>query len=312
MHNIIKHKIWYLAFSLVIIIPGVVSLLFFGLDLSIDFTGGSQTTYLFTSKPSQKSVDSVKKAYTDNKIFVASVQQSGTEVFIKTGQVNEKENKKIVDSLTGNIEQFKQEEFATIGPTIGRELTQNAFYAIIVSSLLIMAYIAFSFRKVPKPTSSIRFGVCTIAALLHDALLLLGIFSLLGHFLHVEVDSLFVTAVLTVIGFSVHDTIVVFDRIRENLLRGGNVPFETVVNNSILQTLIRSLSTSLTAMLVLFTLVLFGGDSIRWFVIALLIGIASGTYSSIFNAAPLLVFWQEFDERKKVSKVSGVSRTSKV
>jgi preprotein translocase subunit SecF len=299
MNNIIKHKFWYFVFSLVIIIPGLLSLLFYGLNLSIDFTGGSQATYLFTKSPSQKSMDALRKLYTDNKIFVASVQQSGTKVFVKSAQVNEKQNKVIVDSLTGKIDEFKQEEFASIGPTIGKELTQKAFYSILVSSLLIMGYIAFSFRKVPKPTSSIRFGVCTIAALLHDVLLLLGVFSLLGHFLHVEVDSLFVTAVLTVIGFSVHDTIVVFDRIRENLLRGGKVPFETVVNDSILQTLIRSLSTSLTALLVLFTLVLFGGDSIRWFVIALLIGIASGTYSSIFNAAPLLVLWQEFDERRK-------------
>lgn len=302
MYNIIHHKFWYFLFSLLIIIPGLVSLLLFGLNLSIDFTGGSQTTYLFTKAPSQKSVDLLKKTYTDDKIFVASVQQSGNEVFIKTAQVNEKENTKIVDSLTGKIDPFKQEEFASIGPTIGRELTQKAFYSILVSSLLIMGYIAFSFRKVPKPTSSIRFGVCTIGALLHDVLLLLGVFSLLGHFFHVEIDSLFVTAVLTVIGFSVHDTIVVFDRIRENLLRGGHVPFETVVNDSILQTLVRSLSTSLTALLVLFTLVLFGGESIRWFVVALLVGIASGTYSSIFNAAPLLVLWQELDEKRRKGK----------
>ena len=239
MHNIVKHKIWYFLFSLAIIIPGTISLVLYGLNLSIDFTGGSQTTYLFTKKPSVQSVETLKKAYTDNKIFVASVQESGTQVFIKSAQVDEKENKKIVDSLTGKIDSFKQEEFATIGPTIGKELTRNAFYSIIASSLLIMGYIAFSFRKVPKPTSSIRFGVCTIVALLHDALLLLGIFSLLGHFLHIEVDSLFVTAVLTVIGFSVHDTIVVFDRIRENLVRGGTASFETVVNDSILQTLIR-------------------------------------------------------------------------
>lgn len=299
MHNITKHKFWYFLISILLIVPGVISLFLYGLNLSIDFTGGSQTTYLFTQKPTTQMVETVKKQYTDEKIYVASVQQSGNEIFIKTGQVNETVNKKIVDSLTQKIATIKQEEFATIGPTIGRELTQNAFYSIIVSSLLIMAYIAFSFRKVPKPTSSIRFGVCTVVALLHDVLLLIGVFSLVGHFLHIEIDSLFVTAVLTVIGFSVHDTIVVFDRIRENLLRGGNVPFEDVVNDSILQTLIRSLSTSLTAMLVLFTLVLFGGESIRWFAIALLIGIASGTYSSIFNAAPMLVLWQEIDERRK-------------
>jgi preprotein translocase subunit SecF len=167
-------------------------------------------------------------------------------------------------------------------------------------SFLILLYIAISFRKVPKPTTSWRFAVATIVALLHDVLLLVGIFSLLGHFLNVEVDSLFITAVLTVIGFSVHDTIVVFDRIKENLQKVGGSSFAQVVNDSILQTFVRSLNTSLTAILVLLALLLFGGESIRWFVVALLIGIISGTYSSIFNAAPMLVLWDEWDKKRKL------------
>ena len=133
-------------------------------------------------------------------------------------------------------------------------------------------------------------------------LVVLGLFSILGHFLHVEIDSLFITAILTVIGFSVHDTIVVFDRIRENLLRQGSSNFAKTVNDSILQTLTRSLNTSLTAILVLLTMLIFGGENIRWFIVALLVGIASGTFSSIFNAAPLLVAWQEWDEKRKKSK----------
>ena len=151
----------------------------------------------------------------------------------------------------------------------------------------------------PKPTSSFRFGVCAIIALIHDVLVLLGLFSIFGHFLGVEIDSLFVTAALTVIGFSVHDTIVVFDRIRENLKRVGGDNFSEVVNDSILQTLDRSLNTSLTVILVLIALLLFGGDSIKWFVVALLIGIISGTYSSIFNASPLLVVWQDLIRKRK-------------
>jgi preprotein translocase subunit SecF len=170
---------------------------------------------------------------------------------------------------------------------------------VIISSILILIYIAISFRKVPKPTNSLRFGIATIIALLHDVLVLVGIFSILGHFFSVEIDSLFITAVLTVMGFSVHDTIVVFDRIRENLRKVGGVAFEQVVNESILQTFVRSLNTSLTALLVLFALLLFGGGSIHWFVLALLIGIASGTYSSIFNAAPILVTWHELDQKRK-------------
>jgi len=195
---------------------------------------------------------------------------------------------------------YRQESFETIGPVIGSEITANAVKAVIVAAILIVLYISWSFRKVPKPASSFRFGICAIIALLHDALVLIGLFSLLGHFFHVEVDSLFVTAVLTVIGFSVHDTIVVFDRIRENLLKSGSgVAFEQIVNDSIVQTLSRSLNTSLTAILVLLSLLLFGGESIRWFVVALLIGIISGTYSSIFNAAPLLVVWQDWERRRR-------------
>jgi len=155
---------------------------------------------------------------------------------------------------------------------------------------------------VPKPASSLRFGVCAIIALIHDVLVVVGIFAILGHFFNVEVDSLFVTAVLTVIGFSVHDTIVVFDRIRENLKRMMGTSFPRIVNESILQTLDRSLNTSLTVILVLFTLLLFGGETIRWFVVALLVGIISGTYSSIFNASPLLVLWQELAEKRKKNK----------
>lgn len=164
---------------------------------------------------------------------------------------------------------------------------------------MVVLYITYVFRKVPKPASSLSFGISTVIALIHDILVVLGVFSLLGHFSGIEIDSLFVTAVLTVIGFSVHDTIVVFDRIRENLSKSENAPFEKVVNDSILQTLNRSINTSLTVILVLLALLLFGGESIKWFVVALLIGIASGTYSSIFNASPILVVWNEFVRKRK-------------
>ena len=158
---------------------------------------------------------------------------------------------------------------------------------------MIILYIAFSFRKVPKPASSWRFGVVAVVALLHDVILLVGVFSILGHFLNIEIDILFMTALLTVIGFSVHDTIVVFDRIRENLPKHLSKSFTSVADISIVQTLGRSLNTSLTVVFVLFALLLFGGESIRWFVVALLVGIISGTYSSIFNATALLVVWEE-------------------
>jgi len=300
--NIVGKRNWYFAFSLLIIIPGVISLLLWGLNLSIDFTGGSETSLSYPQKVNQTTVDSVKKIYAQEKIEIVSLQTSGNQITVRTKPMDDKQDAKVLKDLQKNNSQVKQDQFETIGPVIGKEITVNAFNAIVIASILIVLYIAWAFRSVRKPMSSWRFGVCAIIALLHDALVVIGIFSLLGHFFGVEVDSLFVTALLTVIGFSVHDTIVVFDRIRENLRRNITAPFPQVVNDSILQTLVRSLNTSLTAMLVLFTLLIFGGESIRWFIVAMLIGIASGTYSSIFNASQLLVVWQEWVDRRHSRK----------
>jgi preprotein translocase subunit SecF len=299
MLNIIGKKNWYFLISFLVIIPGLISLFLWGLRLSIDFSGGSQFTFTFPQAVNQTMVKTVTTVLSSQKVEVVSLQSAGKAVTVRTKAIDEKKNAVISQQLQ-QIAQAKEEQFETIGPTIGKETTLNALKAIVIASVLIVLYIGWSFRKVPKPASSWRFGVCAVIALIHDVLVVVGIFSLLGHFFNVEVDSLFVTALLTVIGFSVHDTIVVFDRIRENLRRTIGLPFAQVVNDSILQTLVRSLNTSLTAMLVLFTLLLFGGESIRWFVVALLVGIASGTYSSIFNAAPFLVLWQEWQDHKKV------------
>lgn len=302
MLNIIGKKNIYFLISLLVIIPGIISLLLWGLRLSIDFTGGSRSTLLFPKTVNQITVDRVKNVFKMENVEIATLRQNNARLIIQTKPLNEKQNGKVLEKLKSNFKGIIQEEFETVGPTIGQETTINAIKTIFFASILIVIYIAYSFRKVPKPASSWRFGVCAIIALVHDAVVLLGLFSLLGHFANVEVDSLFVTAVLTVIGFSVHDTIVVFDRIRENLRRIAGVSFGQIVNDSILQTLVRSLNTSLTAILVLLTLLLFGGESIRWFVVALLIGIISGTYSSIFNAAPMLVAWDEWDARRRLKK----------
>ena len=297
--NIIGKKYFYFLISLIVIVPGIISLILFGLNPSIEFTGGSQITFSFPQKISDVQIKNVEKVFKSNNIKVESVQKSNNLVYIKSQNVDQKKDIAITTVLKKDFPNFKQEDYETVGATIGKETLINAVKALVIASFLIVLYITWSFRKVPKPTSSFRFGVAAIVALIHDALVLLGIFSILGHFLAVEVDSLFVTAILTVIGFSVHDTIVVFDRIRENLRRVGGNNFAEVVNNSILQTLDRSLNTSLTVVLVLIALLIFGGDSIRWFVVALLIGVISGTYSSIFNAAPLLVVWQELLEKRK-------------
>lgn len=299
MLDIIGKKKWYFLISLLVIVPGIISLFLYGLHLSIDYTGGSRFTFLFPKPVTQQTTQAVRSVVTAENIQVVSVQTSGDRVVLRTPPVTQKQKSAVVAALKKRVGEFKEDEFETVGPVIGNETTINALKAILLASALIVLYLAWSFRKVPKPTSSWRFGITAVIALVHDMLVLIGIFSLLGHFLHVEVDSLFLTALLTVLGFSVHDTIVVFDRVRENLLRVSGVPFDRIVNDSILQTLTRSLNTSLTAMLVLFSLLLFGGESIRWFVVALLIGIASGTYSSIFNAAPLLVVWQDLDAKRK-------------
>jgi len=180
-------------------------------------------------------------------------------------------------------------DYNAIGPTVGSELIQRAFIAIGLASLAILIYLTIVFRKVPN---AFRYGVCAIIALIHDVLVVLGVFAILGFLIGEEIDALFITAMLTVIGFSVHDTIVVFDRTRENLMKRRFERFDAVVNYSVVQTLARSINTSITVMLTLFALFLFGGASIRGFVLALLIGILSGTYSSIFNASMLLVIWE--------------------
>ncbi len=185
-----------------------------------------------------------------------------------------------------------QPQLTTVGPVVSADLIQQALVLILVGSIGILLWITFRFRDV-------KFGVTALVAMLHDVIVVVGTFAILGTFFGVEVDALFVTAMLTVIGFSVHDTIVVFDRVRENKARHAGEPFAAIVNHSILQTFGRSINTSFTVVLTLVALLLFGGSAIRFFVLALLIGIVSGTYSSIFNASPLLVSWHEWEQRRR-------------
>lgn len=297
--NLIKYKNWFFALSLLIIIPGIFAYFNWGLKVGIDFAGGTLWEVKSQDASKQLSVTDVKNFLSQStEVSQASSTGQGTVLL----RIKETDDTKIKDLKTKLNEKFGSTEdvrLETVGPTISKELTRKAFLAVGVSIIAIVLFITWSFRKIPKPTSSIAFGFCTIFALVHDVIVVVGIFAILGHFFEVEVDSLFITALLTVIGFSVHDTIVVFDRIRENLIRHGEFPFEEVVNHSLLQTIGRSLNTSLTAIFVLIALFLFGGDSIKTFVLALLVGIISGTYSSIFNASPLLVVWQNFQNKRQ-------------
>ncbi len=289
--NLMKFKFWYFIFSLLIILPGLYYLVTSGLKLSIDFTGGALLEYQF---PQQVDVEDLRKTLTENHIEVGQIVTSDNNTYIiKTKPLEQEKINNLKDTLATKYDSVEERRIENVGPVVGAELKQKALIALGVSSLAIVIYIAFSFRKVPKPTSSWRFGIAAIIALLHDVLLVVGVFAILGKFMNVEVDGLFVTAVLTIIGFSVHDTIVVFDRIRENLIKNIGKSFDNVANLSVIQTLGRSLNTSLTVVFVLLALLLFGGDSIRWFVVALLVGVISGTYSSIFNATALLAWWEE-------------------
>lgn len=294
--NLVKYKNYFFLFSLIVLIPGLLALYIWGLKLGVDFSGGTLWEVRFTKVVTSQEI---KQTLEENNIEVSqSANTSTNSVLLRLGETNEEKLKETREKLEAKYEKTEDIRLETVGPTISKELTQKAVLAVGVSILAILSFITWSFRKVPKPASSLAFGLCTIIALVHDVLVVVGIFSILGHFLNIEVDSLFITALLTVIGFSVHDTIVVFDRIRENLIKHSDFDFDEVVNHSLLQTLGRSLNTSLTAILVLVALFLFGGESIKTFVLALLIGIISGTYSSIFNAAPLLTVWHKYFQKK--------------
>ncbi len=295
MNLIGKRKIWY-AISLIAIVPGVISLMLFGLKLGIDFNSGQMTVVrgnvvAATLRPAAAAI-----GLRDVQIVPNGTGQTQIRFTDPSPQAQHEANhQKLKTALTA--QGLQELSFDSVGPTVSRDIARNALISLLIASLAIVLYVAFAFRNVPAPASSWSFGFMAIAALLHDALFVLGIFSLLGHFFQVEIDALFVTAILTVIGFSVHDTIVVFDRIRENLRREKG-SFEVIVNHSILETLARSINTSLTVILTLLALLLFGGQSIRYFVLALLIGVASGTYSSIFNASPLLVTWYDYRQKQ--------------
>ena len=298
MIDIVGKKLWYFSFSALIIIPGIISLFFWGLNLGIDFTGGTLLEYEFKQEVSKEAIENTLK---EKGVTVSSIQKTSENSYlIRSEPLGDAKIKEANEALSIKFEGTKEIRRETIGPTIGGELLRKAVIALIVATVAIVLYIAWAFRKVPQPASSWRFGVSAIFALVHDVMIVVGAFSIFGHFLSVEVDALFITALLTIIGFSVHDTIVVFDRIRENLIRKISPSFSETVNHSIIQTVSRSLNTSFTLVFVLLAILLFGGASVRWFVVALLIGVISGTYSSIFNATPILVLWQNWSDRKKL------------
>jgi preprotein translocase subunit SecF len=300
--NLIKYRYLYFGISLLVIIPGVLALIFWGLPLGIDFTGGSLLEVQFASgqPPAIADVSALYNQMSTAQMDISNpvVQPIGTDsLSIRSKEINDALKAQIVTTLQDKFGGGKAviiTNFTQVSAVIGQEVAIRAAEAVALASFAILIYITIAFRKVPN---SFRFGTAAIIATIHDILVTVGMEAILGHFLGWQADSLFLTALLTIIGFSVHDDIVVFDRIRENSNLYRRVDFTTIVNHSIVQTLDRSINTQLTVMFTLLALALFGGTSIRHFVVILLIGVFSGTYSSIFNASPVLVVWENREWR---------------
>ena len=292
MIHFVERKRLYFILSGLLIVPGLIFLLLGGLKPGIEFKGGTLLDATFQSPPAVSAVHELLSSLGHDEAVVQASE--GGRIEIRTFEMLPKE---IVDTTAALQSTFgpAKVDASVVSPSFSGELIQNAIRSIVLASLLIVLLIAFAFRSFGW--GAFRYGIAAIIALLHDAAFVLGLFAILGYFFNVEIDSLFVTAVLTIIGFSVHDTIVVFDRIRENLRLNPGEALNPVINFSIMQTLTRSIITSLTVVFTLLALFLFGGFSMRNFALALLVGIISGTYSSIFNASQIVSLWQEIEDR---------------
>ncbi|MEK7560910.1 MAG: protein translocase subunit SecF [Patescibacteria group bacterium] len=306
--NVISHRYIYLVISGILVAGSIIAIVLYGLPLGTDFTGGSlwEVEFRDAPPPAEKVEAVFKRAALDS----VTIQKTGEQGMIfRFSPVDEAMHQKLLweltqaagaraeyasSSATSAVAVLMEKRFDTVGPVIGAELRQRAITAILVAMGAIILYIAWAFRGVSRPVSSWKYGVAAVIALCHDVIIPTGVFAVLGAFGSAEINALFITALLTIMGFSVHDTIVVFDRTRENLAASpATARFRDVVQKSINETMVRSLNTSLTVILVLFVLLFLGGEATRYFVLALIIGIMNGTYSSIFVASMLLVVWHE-------------------
>jgi preprotein translocase subunit SecF len=304
MFDFVGKRYWYFLFSLAVIIPGLISLIMPPhLKAGIEFSSGTSMTLRFERPVGQADLraafadlghrDAIIRKTGGGDYDVRTRTLEGQKVDPTTGEVTvAPEKDRLEQALRDRFGPVTVLEFGTVSPIVAREIVRSSIYAVIAAAVGILLYITWAFRRLPSP---FRYGTCAVIALGHDVLVVVGLFSIFGRVFDIEVDPMFITGMLTVIGYSVHDSIVVFDRIRENLRRGFGFSFETTVNNSILETLARSLNTTITVVFVLSALLLLGGSTIRDFILVLLIGIISGAYSSIFNASQLLVVWEKND-----------------
>lgn len=307
---VIKYKKFFITFSLLLVVASLVSILTFGLKLGTDFRGGAilEVSYQ-TGRPSIESVSQNLKALDSLELGEATLQLAGSRnLILRLREITDEEKGEILAALSQNGELVLEEErFSSIGPSLGRELYRKGIIALVLVVLLIILYITFAFRKVSHAgggsphhgkVNSWKYGIIAVVALFHDVLIPTGVFVWLGHYWGIEIDALFLTALLTILGLSVNDTIVVFDRIRENLKNKVGLDFGETVGKSLEQTFMRSLNTSLTIALVLLALFVLGGSATKNFTLVLLLGTIIGTYSSIFLASPLLVVWQRWSAKK--------------
>ncbi|MBU1082844.1 protein translocase subunit SecF [Patescibacteria group bacterium] len=285
-------KIWFVVSSILLIV-GIVSISVFGYKTGIDFAGGTilEIQAEESKIPNTDSRQLIIDAYKDKIGLDVAVQTTEAgRYFVRSNQISNDQKNEVIEYLKQKFNLVEELRFESVDPTIGTDVVRKAILALIVAVIGILLYLAYAFRRVPKELGSFRFGTAAIMATLHDVLILLGLYAIVGRFWGAEIDGMFITALLTVVGFSTHDTIVTFDRIRENLRRRPGDDLEVVVNDSIIETIIRSISTSVTLLFVLIAMFFFGGATLKFFTLALIIGVFFGVYSSIFIASPLLLW----------------------
>lgn len=287
--NIVSHRKIYFSISIILVLASLVSLLLWGLNLGIDFSGGTLMEIEFSGE--RPSNQEIQEKLADLELGQVSLQSTGEKgLILRLKDIDEETHQKILGRI--GLEQITEKRFESVGPLIGQELKRKASWAILLAMAAIILYIAWAFRKISKPVASWQYGLVAIVALFHDILITLGFFSVLGHYWNIEIGLPLVAAFLTILGYSVNNSIVIFDRSRENLLRSHWTDFEEIINQSINQTLTRCLNTALTTLFVLLAIFFLGGQSIKYFALALIVGIIVGTYSSIFVTSSLIVVWQ--------------------
>ena len=287
--DITGRRFWFFLISGIVIFIGIISLATVGLKTGIEFSSGSMLTLSF--EETEVDNDQLKQAIADLGFTNVIIQRTGKgEFLIRTYELSGEEKSGLEDALAARFGALTETQFYSVSPMVAKETASNTLIAVAVASIGILLYVTWAFRRMPKP---FHYGTCAIVALVHDALVAMGVFSILGAILNWQINLMFITGILAVIGYSVNNTVVIFDRIRENLKVGVTTEFETVVNNSLVDTLGRSVNTSLTTLVVVLALLLFVGPSIQIFVTVLIIGIIAGTFSSICIAPTLLVVWDK-------------------